>query len=220
MWSWTTILRSESCASDQKNKKIKNNNNSPTSSLLHHRHADTVGCHLSRVHGDPQVLRVAPVLLLLLLLLCVRPCGYGLLVPAAAAAAAAAAGGATTAVVAADHQRGEQDQQGEGQQDGQAHRVVRPLVVFVHGEAPQLVEEVQHAVALFIRHLCFCLVFICTPKNSGWIVFDLLGHLGDKNVKRGQQRCWKLKPFEAFQVQNGGHVLWWLEQREIGRHSM
>ena len=28
MWSWTTILRSESCASDQKNKKIKNNNNS------------------------------------------------------------------------------------------------------------------------------------------------------------------------------------------------
>lgn len=53
---------------------------------------------------------------------------------------------ATAAAVAAHYQSSEEDEQGKGQEDHQADRVVDPLVVFVCGEAPELVEEILDAV--------------------------------------------------------------------------
>lgn len=52
---------------------------------------------------------------------------------------------ATAAAMAAHRQRREEDQQGKREQDHQADGVVDPLVVFVGGEAPELIEKVQDA---------------------------------------------------------------------------
>lgn len=52
----------------------------------------------------------------------------------------------TTAAVAAQHQAGEEDQQGKSQEDHQADGVEQSLVVFVRGKAPNLVEELLDAI--------------------------------------------------------------------------
>lgn len=107
--------------------------------LLHHGQGDPVGCHRPRLDRDPQVFCVVG---RVLLLLCFWPrrC-HGV----SAAAATAAVGMATAAAVAAHHQSGEEHQQGKSQEDHQADCVVDPLVVFVCGEAPKLVEKILDA---------------------------------------------------------------------------
>lgn len=53
----------------------------------------------------------------------------------------------TTAAAVAAHQHCcEEDEQGKHQEDHQADCVIGPLVVFVCGEAPQLVEEILDTV--------------------------------------------------------------------------
>lgn len=121
-------------------------------SLLHGE-SDPVGRHGPCLDGDPQVVLVVARTLVLLGLGCDR----GL--PAAAAAAAAAAAVATAAAVAAHHKGGEEDQQRQSQEDHQADGVVESQVVFVGGEAPQLVEELLDAVGLTLHG------FLLSPES-------------------------------------------------------
>lgn len=51
----------------------------------------------------------------------------------------------------AHHQRGEEDEQGECEENDQAHCVVDALVVFFSGEAPQLVEKLLDAADVLIH---------------------------------------------------------------------
>ena len=111
---------------------------------LHHGQSDPVGRHRPRLDRDPQVLLVVARALLLLRLRPRHPIS-------AAAATAADVAMATAAAVAAHHQSGEEDEQGEGQEDHQADRVVDPLVVLVRSEVPELVEKLLDAVGLPIH---------------------------------------------------------------------
>lgn len=119
--------------------------------VLLHGKGDPIRCRRTWLDRDPQVLLgVARTLFLLHFW---PGCLRGLSVAAVAAAATALA---TTAAVAAHHQGGEEDQQGESQEDHQADGVEQSLVVFVRGEAPNLVEElldaVCHALHGFLSH--------------------------------------------------------------------
>lgn len=113
-------------------------------SLLHGE-GDPVWCHWPCLDGDPKVVLVIARTLFLLVI------GLGGLPATAVAAAAAAAAVATAAAVAAHHQGGEEDQQWQSQEDHQADGVVESQVVFVGGEAPELVEELLEAVSLTLH---------------------------------------------------------------------